>query len=382
MIPLDTVSRAFRRRLAFSLLVLAPALASADVYISPTGGGNYSGDQSNPKPAGLLQNEIVTLQPGNTIYILPGTYSTSSLSIVGSGTAIAPKRIIGIADGSGNLPRFVGTYDVHDASGAAFYYVFKFVNYGGAETSHWEFKNLRFEDHGHVIDMPLNGDTFTLRRNILFENLEMDNIEDGIRLRNAENVTVRGCSIIRHTKKAFRIGFYTRFITFEDCDTDANGGDNVNFPTRSIPVGFGTDSPGLDRPVIHNLRFIGCSARNNRFKNQGSNNYWNGDGYSTERGVYNVTYSRCTSIDNHDGGWDDKAVNVIYENCIAIGNKRGFRSWSTATLINCLSVDNKIWAATATPSAPGSAAPRATAPSSAPPFITTRTGRSSLSLPV
>lgn len=341
MLPRCTVASA-RRWLVLTLAIGMAFTASAAVYISPSGSGNLSGsDANNAKPASLLQNEIMNLSVGETIYLVSGTYTNVNLSIVGSGTAGSPKRIVGLPHPStGVLPIFQGTYDV-EVPASSTDYLFKFVSYGGAATSHWEFKDFRVASHGFVFDMPLNGESFTLRQNIVFDNVDMDNIEDGIRIRNAEYVTVRNCSIIRHTKKAFRIGFFSRFVTFEDCDTDANGGDDTGFPTRSIPVGFGTDSPD-GRPIIHDIRLIECSARNNRFI-QSSSDYWNGDGFSSERGVYNVTYSRCISMDNHDGGFDDKATNTVYENCIALGNKRGFRIWSAATLINCLSVNNTKW---------------------------------------
>ncbi|MBI5425771.1 MAG: hypothetical protein HZA32_16975 [Opitutae bacterium] len=335
-----------RRWLAVACTVGFAATAFAHVYLSPTGTGTRSGaDANNTKPVSLFQNEILSLTPGNTIYLTYGTYNLTQLSIVGSGTAGSPKKIEGIPNAQGQRPVIQGAW----VPGSTADYLFRFVNYGGAETSHWEIKNLHIDSYGFVFDMPLNGETFTLRQNILFENLSMRSIEDGIRIRNASNITVRNCSVVRHTKKAFRVSYFSRFVTFEDCDTDATENTdrdtdpNNNYPTKSIPVGFCTDSPGMARPSIHDLRFTDCVARNNRFAPQSSGDYWNGDGYSTERGVYNVTYSRCVSIDNHDGGWDDKAVNVIYENCIAIGNKRGFRNWANGTLINCLSVDNVKW---------------------------------------
>jgi len=342
MIPSQNHIGVFRRWLTLAFLLGVAAAAPADVYISPGGTGTMSGlDANNTKPARLLQHEIVKLTAGNTIYLTTGTYDLTQLSIVGSGTAGSPKRIVGIPHPvTGALPRFQGAYNAAIPATSTDY-LFKFVNYGGAATSHWEIRDLEFFNHGFVFDMPLTGETFALRQNIVFDHLVMDTIEDGIRIRNAENITVRNCTIIRHTKKAFRIGFYSRFITFEDCDTDATGG-NDSFPTRSIPVGFGSDSPS-GRPIIHDLRFIDCTARNNRFFPQPAGEYWNGDGYSTERGVYNVTYSRCLSVDNHDGGWDDKAWNVLYENCIALRNKRGFRSWDEVVLINCLSAMNAKW---------------------------------------
>lgn len=347
MTPLTNLAGDLRRWLLVPLLVtLATSAHAASVYLSPGGTGSRSGiDANNTKPASVLQTEIAKMQPGDTIWLTAGTYTNARLSIVGSGTALAPKTIRGLADSSGNLPRFEGTYNFAQSAQATDY-LFKFVNYNDAETSHWVIRDFEVENHGFVFDMPLVGTSFTLRQNILFENIAMARIEDAIRIRNASNITVRSCAAESYCKKAFRIGNYSRFITFEDCLADAlldNTGNPYAIPTRAIPVGFGSDAPPHDSGAIHDLRFIRCEARNNRYGPQGSSNYWNGDGFSTERGVYNVTYSHCIGVGNHDGGWDDKAVNVIYENCIALRNKRGFRSWSNVTLMNCLSVFNVKW---------------------------------------
>lgn len=313
------------------LLLSAPA-AFADVYITPAGTGAADGsDWANALPVTELQAQVAALPSGQTVHLGSGTYSLTSLTITGGGTAGAPNRIIGV-DTGGGMPLFQGAYVVDSQTGGAF---LRFPN----AAHHWEIKNIRFHNYRYVVDMSLSGTTFDLRSNLVFENLVMDSIEDGLRLRNATQITVKNCTAIRYTKKAFRIGFYTSFMTYDGCLADCNGGDD-SFPSRSIPVGFGGDETD-GQPLIHDITFIDCIARNNRFT-QGDTRYWNGDGFSSERGTYNLTFIRCQSYDNHDGGHDHKASNATFQDCISFGNKIGFRHWADGGVYeNCVAAYNK-----------------------------------------
>lgn len=321
----------------WSCLLLAASFAFADVYVTPAGAGAATGvDWDNAYPATQLQTAVNELPAGQTVHLGSGTYTNGNLIINSSGTEGAPKRIIGV-DTGGGLPLFQGVYVVDSQSGAAF------LRFPGA-AHYWEIKNLRFRNYRYVLDMSLVGTTFDLRSHLLFENLAMDSIEDGVRIRNATQITIKNCSAIRYTKKAFRIGFYTSFLTYDGCSTDCNGGDD-SFPARSIPVGFGGDDTD-GNPLIHDITFIDCTSRNNRF-HQAADEYWNGDGFSTERGTYNVRHIRCASFDNHDGGYDHKATNTTFQDCIALGNKIGFRHWAGGGVYeNCVSAFNQKWGGT------------------------------------
>lgn len=324
--------RSFAGKLFLSCLLLSAPAVFADVYITPAGAGAADGsDWANAYPVTALQAQVTALQPGQTVHLGSGTYSLTSLTISGSGEAGAPKRIVGV-DTGGGTPLFQGAYVVDSNSGGAF------LRFPGA-AHHWEIKNIRFRNYRYVIDMPTNGTTFDLRTNLVFENLVMDSIEDGLRIRNASHVLVKNCTAIRYTKKAFRIGLYTSFMTYDGCLADCNAGDS-SFPSAAIPVGFGgDDSDG--QPLIHDITFVDCIARNNGYA-QGESNYWNGDGFSSERGTYNLTFIRCEAYDNHDGGFDHKATNATFQDCIAVGNKIGFRHWAGGGVYdNCIAAFNE-----------------------------------------
>jgi hypothetical protein len=70
----------------------------------------------------------------------------------------------------------------------------------------------------------------------------------------------------------------------------------------------------------------------------------NTDGFCVEDGgSENLVFRRCVSSNNEDAGFDVKPEAAVLENCVAFGNKEGFKCWRGATLINCLAWGNKAW---------------------------------------
>lgn len=324
--------RAFRALASMLLLAFITPAFAASYYATPSGAGSQNGSSwANAFPQSQIQTAITALAAGDTLHLGSGTYSLTSLDITGSGSAGNPKTILGV-DTGGGVPLFQGTFNVNNNANGA-----RFISFPGA-AHYWVLKNLSFKNHPFVIDLPLSGTTDTLRSNLTFESLAFDSIEDGIRIFNANNVTVKNCTVVRYTKKAFRIGDYTSFLTYTGCSADCNAGDDT-FPAKAIPNGFFLDDTA-GAPIIHDIQFIDCVTRNNRFA-QSPTSYWNGDGFSSESGAYNITFLRCKSYDNHDGGFDNKADNIIYQDCVAAGNKRGFRQWGdNGSMVNCVSAFN------------------------------------------
>ena len=50
----------------------------------------------------------------------------------------------------------------------------------------------------------------------------------------------------------------------------------------------------------------------------------------------NVAFINCAAMDCADGGWDIKAGNVVYVNCVGLRNKMNFRVWQHGFFYNCL----------------------------------------------
>lgn len=335
---------ALRHLLGRGCLFIAATLSmrAADVYLTVNGAGAENGSSwADAYPASSLVSAVGSLAAGDTLHIGSGTYATGAgpvLVINSSGSAGAPKTIQGV-DTGGGLPVFQGTYNVNNTASSSD----TFLSFSGS-TAHWVFKDFSLENYGFPVRMNPSGTTYTLRNNLTFENIDGQNCTDFFQIQNASQVTLIGCDVVRYKKKGFRYADYIEYLTFDSCSADANGGDDT-FPTLSIPAGFvGGDTD--DEPRIHDVTLIDCVARNNRFV-QSAGTYWNGDGFSTEEATYNVTYTRCLSFDNHDGGFDDKADNVTYVSSVAIGNAKGFRYWgNNGVYINCLSAYNKAWGGT------------------------------------
>jgi hypothetical protein len=67
----------------------------------------------------------------------------------------------------------------------------------------------------------------------------------------------------------------------------------------------------------------------------------NVDGFCVEDGCSeNLVFRRCVSSNNEDAGFDVKPEGAVLENCVAFGNKEGFKCWRGSTLINCAAWGN------------------------------------------
>lgn len=56
--------------------------------------------------------------------------------------------------------------------------------------------------------------------------------------------------------------------------------------------------------------------------------YWNGDGFVTERGNYNIIGEDGVCLNNTDGGFDMKSKTSSLNRCRGEGNMRNFRFWT------------------------------------------------------
>jgi hypothetical protein len=66
------------------------------------------------------------------------------------------------------------------------------------------------------------------------------------------------------------------------------------------------------------------------------NGFWNGDGFASERGNYNIRREDCTSSGHTDAGYDDKGTNVVNVRCTASDSKVNYKFWEPSTTnIDC-----------------------------------------------
>ena len=101
-------------------------------------------------------------------------------------------------------------------------------------------------------------------------------------------------------------------------------------------VGFALDDQA------NNITYRRVAAHGFREVTRSSGSYWNGDGFTDERGNSAIRYTDCMAADCTDGGFDLKSVDVVLERCIAARNKRNFRLWSSGELTDCESRE-PIW---------------------------------------
>lgn len=101
-------------------------------------------------------------------------------------------------------------------------------------------------------------------------------------------------------------------------------------------VGFQLDD------TAHDITYQRVQAHSFRETGRPAGNYWNGDGFSDERENRAIRYLSCTATDCTDGGFDLKSADMYLEACVASGNKRNFRLWSSGRLRNCRSVE-PVW---------------------------------------
>ncbi|MCW4461904.1 hypothetical protein OK349_09305 [Sphingomonas sp. BT-65] len=99
-----------------------------------------------------------------------------------------------------------------------------------------------------------------------------------------------------------------------------------------LPVGIALDGTAND------FRFERCVMRGFRWQRR-ANKYWNGDGFSTERGNRNIHFASCEAWDNSDGGFDLKSSGTVLDDCVAGRNARNYRLWSDITATRLTSID-------------------------------------------
>ena len=99
-----------------------------------------------------------------------------------------------------------------------------------------------------------------------------------------------------------------------------------------LPVGIAFDG------TAHDFRVERCSMRGFQWQRK-ARQYWNGDGFSTERGNARMLFRQCAAWDNSDGGFDLKSTETLLDDCVSGRNARNFRLWSSIRATRLSSID-------------------------------------------
>lgn len=315
----------------------------ADLFVTPSGAGRRDGTSwSNALPgnaAGVLQAAWDALAPGRTCRIGSGIYVGVSLAIASGGAGPdRMKRLAGEDTGAG-LPWLVGGWQPDRLEeGPSFLSLREAV-------SHCAFENLnlaryQFAIHsskGRHVGLRIRAcGLYEFRYGIYLNGLAYTNEPD----RASHDLEIANCRFAHFTKSAVRLQGGNYDVRVIDCDADAGGRDwmKESFQICYLVAGDHPRRQSNREPRAwageHDILFIGCVARNAIHSDA---SYWQGDGFCAENDVRNLAFINCASFDNADGGWDVKARNVVYVNCIGLRSKMNFRIWQQAFLYNCLS---------------------------------------------
>lgn len=310
-------------------LIISVKVGATDYYAVPDGAGNNDGSSWNNAIKGEdIEYFVNTVMKGGDKLFLDdnGSYFYDLQINITNGGADkhATKIIEGVDRGEG--------YPIMKGSGRS-NGVFIFLN---ASVSYLSIRNLNVEDYKYVVET--EEDIARPNQYITIDGLDINNVTDGLYLRDFRNSTIKNCEVTYHTKRGVRLRTGCRNLKIIDCFTDHNMGNFGDFPSNQFPVGFEVgegrhDTDSLDQT---NITFIRCEARNCIDDDQ---SYYNGDGFLVNDKHHNIAFYDCIAYGNADGGWDNKGVDVYFENCIAVANKNNIRVWHSATLVNCLTAN-------------------------------------------
>ena len=295
----------------------------ATLYVSPNGAGLRDG--SSIENAGTLANLNQFIQsagPGGEVLLLAdqGAYQQNTqLSISKGGTEGAPVTIRGI-DSSGDpmAAEIVGsrspswTYGMSEGNE-----LFRLLS--GAN-------NLVFED---LTTRNFGNGVFRVGADI--SNLTIRDVDASNVARFIENYvsgTATSATISGLTVEDVNVTDYSRSVIRLQYDTHDVLIDNVVGDSERTFGGLYVCGIALDG-TAHDV-VISDTVMKNNFGQGTASEYWNGDGFSTERGNYNMRFENTVASGNTDAGYDLKSSNTTLVNTVADGNNRNYRFWSTS----------------------------------------------------
>lgn len=123
-----------------------------------------------------------------------------------------------------------------------------------------------------------------------------------------------------------------RYDSHDGVIADVSASGMLTTGATDLPVGIAFDG------TAHDFRMERCVMRGFRWK-RAAKKYWNGDGFSTERGNKRMLFRQCAAWDNSDGGFDLKSSETLLDDCVSGRNARNFRLWSSMRATRLTSLD-------------------------------------------
>jgi hypothetical protein len=152
---------------------------------------------------------------------------------------------------------------------------------------------------------------------------------DSNKMCTVTDLKVRRVSVEGFSKSAFRLDQNTSNVVIEDVAADSMRQDFDNFAE-------GVDLSGN----VHDVIFRRCVMRNSQ-QTRGPDDFWNGDGFTSELGTYNIIFEDCVANGNTDAGFDLKSNNLTLLRCRSYGNTANFKLWGKEKVVmqECVSED-------------------------------------------
>ncbi|MET0514931.1 MAG: calcium-binding protein [Nitrospiraceae bacterium] len=313
----------------------------ATLYISPTGSGTRDGSSlANAGTISNLSSFIGKAGAGGQVLLRAdqGAYNLSGqITIKSGGSTGAPVTIRGV-DASGNtkLAQINGTRAVDWTTGkAAGSEVFRLLS--GAD--HLKFEAMAFSNIGDGA-FRVGADI----QDITLEDMQATNVKrflsntvsSGYSSASVKGLTVRNVEVNKYSENAIKLQYNSSNIVIEN----VIGRGDTGTPEQYV---FGVSLDG----TAHDVLFRNVTMQNNYARGP-SNVYWNGDGFTTEGGNYNIRFENTVAFGNTDAGYDLKSSNTVLVNAIAIGNNRNYRFWSDSiTMENSQSLDPRYFGGSA-----------------------------------
>ncbi|MEO8175568.1 MAG: M10 family metallopeptidase C-terminal domain-containing protein [Sphingomicrobium sp.] len=306
----------------------------ATIYVSPLGSGTGSGlSAANAKPFSSLNGAIKAAGPGGSVLLLAdqGNYApTSMISLTAGGLPGAPVTLMGV-DSSGHPVdiQIYGTRPPYSAATAGVgTNVIRLLD--GAN-------NLTFQG----FDFHNVQSAFTLAatlQNITIQDMEGYNVRYFINNNAAPSsaaptatvtgLTIRDVEVHGFSKSVVKLQYDTNHVVLDNVYGDSEYQDGDTYAMGVMLSGTVHDV------LIENSTMLNCVATG------ATGSYWNGDGFVTERGVYNVRFEHTYAGGNGDGGYDLKSSYTVLVDAVAEDNNRNFRLWGTnVELINPVGID-------------------------------------------
>lgn len=292
----------------------APRMRPAPVHIVPGGAGERDGrDWDN---AGGLADLPRLARPGRRVWIRAdlGAYRLDApLEFRAGGTAEAPTTVEGV-DASGAPMRAVLTGNrtaPYDPAGNPGNEAFRLLS--GAD--HLRFRNLSFLNQGHCFR--LAGDIAGIEiadidaRNVRRFVEDAHTGESGTA--TVSGLTIRNVQIRGFSKDAIRLRYETHDVLIEDVLGDSERQDGDDF----------AEGVSLD-DTAHDVTLRRVTMRN---AHDTKNAYWNGDGFSAERGTYRLRFEDTVASGSTDAGYDLKSSDTVLIRASASDNAVNFKFW-------------------------------------------------------